>query len=245
MTLTIKIPLRAQVLVSKGDKIEPGTPLFEQKNKKNITVNIAEKLKIKPDLIFRYLDKIIGEDVQKGEILASKKGMFKTRKVLSTHEAIIKEVSHITGEITLLIDDDSESHPNVLENTVSGLKGTIERIDATTITIALKGAEAYPVKNVTADYAAELFYFTNDGLYFTANEDQLKNKLVVIDELKAHIEVKCEALGCVGFLYLSGKPTTQLPSASFIKKDVYDTMIRQSKKYGAFTTTDSLVAVYN
>lgn len=246
MTITIKIPDKARVLVSVGDKIEPEMPLFEQTKKKIITISISEKLKVKPEAIFRYLNKIIGEEVQKGEVLASKKGMFKTHKIFSTHEALIKEISHITGEITLLVDDETvEADTTSTQNALFGLKGVVEKIDQTTITVSLKGADAVNVKNVTADCAAELFYFINEGLYFTANEDELKNKLVIIENLKPHVEVKCEALGCVGFLYLTGHPTTDLPSAALTKKEEYDTMVSLGKKYGAFTITDSLVAVYN
>lgn len=246
MTITVAIPKIAHTLVSVGDKIEPGTQLYESKKKKNISINIAEKLSIKPDTIFHYLDKIIGEEVQKGELLASKKGLMRTRRVFATHEAVIKEISHVTGEIILMTDDEEvvvTSSP--VTNPLIGLRGVVEKIASNSMTINIKSGDSYEVKNVNSDCAAELYYFADESHYFTATEDDIANKIIVIDTLKPHIQVKCEALGCVGFLCASGSVQSDIAHATFVNQKDYDTMIRHKYKYGAFTTTDSIVCVYN
>ncbi len=243
MVVTIKIPSSAQILVKNDQRVDFGDELFELQKKSDMRIAIASKLKIAPEHIFKYLNRVIGEDVRAGELLASKKGVLTTKKVYSPREGIIKEISHLTGEIILSVSQDSNQVDQEVKKAF--FKGKIVDRQGDTFKVEINNGETFPLKTVSEDGGGKAFYFANESFYFTTDEDQLKDKIIVIDELKSHIEVKCETLGSAGFLFLKGKASENLPSASFSKIQDYDTMISLNKKYILFSKDDAVLVVYD
>ena len=108
MTIELKIPFSVHLLVKEDQLVDFKTPFFEFKTKKDINISVAKKLSIKPDKIFRYLKKLVGETIEKGEIIAEKKTFLSSKKIVSSHSGLIKEINHDLGEITLEINEKDE-----------------------------------------------------------------------------------------------------------------------------------------
>jgi hypothetical protein len=239
MTISFALPPDAVSNVKKGDHIEPDDVLFSVHSSELITIQIAERLHIKPEAIFHYLSKIIGEEITKGDILAQKKGNLFSHKVVAEHNGLLKEIDHHSGSISLLVANNEQNGKK------AGFRGDVEDINDNKISINIKNGVAIHVKNISGNGAGEIFYFESEGMYFSTSQEDLENKIIFIQEIKQHIAAKCEALGCVGFIYVKGEVKTDLPTAQFKTDDDYNLTKEKNKKYTIFSLEDKEAIVYD
>ncbi len=239
MITTLILPINAHLKVKKGDTVNFGDPLYEIESRKEVKINIADKLGIKPENIFRYVVKIIGEEVKKGELIAKKKELIRTKKIYSEHDGLIKEVNHQTGEILLVIDLNDKKIIN------SSFRGLINDVGKNQLKFKIENGKEFELKEINQDGGGEVFYFKKESLFFSVNEDQVKNKIVVIENLKSHIAAKCEALDCVGFLFLKGDLPTNLPGARVKNIEDYQEIIKLEKKYAFFSKENKTGIMYD
>lgn len=242
MSVTINIPDNARTTKKKGDKISLGDTLFEIQSIDAVVVNIAEKLHIKPDQVFQHLQKVIGEAVQKGELLAKKKGVLTTKKVTSPDSGIIRQVSHETGE--LIIEKATNKKSTLHKNTFQ-VVGVISDVNTKSVEIDVAGGQTIQAAIVTQDGAGALFYFSDEGLYFTIDSDSIQGKIVLIETLKPHIAAKCEALGCIGFIcHTDADESIDLPTAT-ISQDDYKKIVSAKKTHCIFSKSTKKILVYD
>lgn len=242
MVITITLPADAEILIKPGESVNFGDKLYQIARKNNLRVDIAKKLKIAPDKIFNFVIKVIGEEVKKGELLAQKKGFLTTKKVFSPVAATIREINHRTGEIILTTTDQS-AKKSVLG--YAFFRGKVLTIDNDLLKVDIEGGTPYPLRSVNNDGGGELFYFLDEAIYFTADENRIKDKIIVFNEAKPHIVVKCDALGCAGFLFASGEMESDQPSAILEKKEDFDKLVAQKLSYALFSKHDRSVIVYD
>ena len=109
MIINIQIEGKNNFLIKEGDKVDFEIPFLEKFSQSIITIDIAKKLDIDPGKIFRYLKKLVGEEIKKNQIIALKHGLLNSIKLVSEYNGHIKEVNHNTGKITINIDKNQKS----------------------------------------------------------------------------------------------------------------------------------------
>ncbi|OGK53501.1 hypothetical protein A3H78_04730 [Candidatus Roizmanbacteria bacterium RIFCSPLOWO2_02_FULL_36_11] len=242
MTANINIPEEAKLLVKEAENIEIGDPLYEVGKEDIFQINIAEKLKIKPQNIFQYLNKVIGENVKSGELLASRKGVIKTTKVFSPRESIIKEISHLDGIMTLSTSGKNASKKHT---TKAFFKGKIKTISNHQILVEIKNPLPVEVRAIQCDFGGEGAYLTEKNDYFTIDAHQIFDKVVITSELKSHLAIKCEAIGAAGFFFLKTKIDNDIPDATIIADDDFKKIVEERKKYVLVSKKDGLAIFYD
>ena len=98
------LPLKGEVLVAKGAKVEPDTVVAQTHLPGPVEpVNVANLLGVPPEDVPECMLKKEGEAVKSGEVIARSSsffGMFKS-EVKSKTEGTVENVSHVTGQVLL------------------------------------------------------------------------------------------------------------------------------------------------
>ncbi|MCS7258717.1 MAG: hypothetical protein NZ601_05090 [candidate division WOR-3 bacterium] len=99
-----RLPLKGQVLVSKGQKVQGEDIVARTSLPGDVTtVNVAGLLGVPPEDIKMMMVKRVGDEVRKNEVIAQSKGFFGLFKstVKSPIDGIIESISEITGQVIL------------------------------------------------------------------------------------------------------------------------------------------------
>ena len=99
-----RLPLKGEVLVSRGQDVEPDSVVARAELPGNVqTLNVAAKLGLDPARVGDSLAIPVGSFVRKGEVLATAKGMFGLFKnqVDSPADGTVETVSSVTGQLLL------------------------------------------------------------------------------------------------------------------------------------------------
>jgi hypothetical protein len=99
-----RLPLKGEVLVVRGQAVEPDTVVARAELPGNVqTLNLAAKLGMDPVRVGDSLTVPVGSFVRKGDLLATAKGMFGLFKaqVDSPADGTIETVSSVTGQLLL------------------------------------------------------------------------------------------------------------------------------------------------
>lgn len=238
MFITIALPENAELIAEKGKRITHGDPLYRVKQEKNQIIDIAQKLAIQPKQIFNCMIKMVGEKVKKNEVIALKKSLLSEKKIYADYDGIIQKIDHRAGLVILHIDKNENS---IVQSFFTGI---IHEKDDNRLKIYLEKGNRIELEATTNDWGGELFYFTDESLYFTINEESIKNKTVIIEYLSPHIQVKCEALGAIGFACMEKKDHTALPHAVFKKKDDYTQLIQSKKSFIICSAVEKIAIIY-
>lgn len=239
MIINLSLPKNCQIKVKKKEEVSFGHLLYQSNPPNLVSINIADKLNIEPADIFQFLTTTINQSIKKGQILAKKKGLFFSKKVFSDYDGVIKEINHLNGKIAIMTDDKSKR-----QNTYSTFKGLIEDYSKDCLKVDIKNGKSFPLAEVNKDGAGEIFYFEKEDFFFQINEDNIKDKIVIVEVLKSHLETKCEALGAKGFVFLKGQPT-DLAYAKIKNINDYQLIRRLKKKYIIFSKKDKIGIVYD
>lgn len=240
MQLVLSIPDNTKILIKKGDSIKIGDQLFLKETSQTVTVDISTPLKISKADVFHYIKKMIGDSVKTGEVLAQKKKFLGSKDVQSPVDGTISKIDHEKGEITIQTGT-VENH-----NTQNAFfAGTIIDIDQSKqiLTVECKDATSKPFKSIKQDFGGELFYFSDESLFYTVQESEVENKVLLIEELKSFIVSKCEALSVSGFVYQKGEVVTQIPSL-LVSSDDFKELVKSQKKYILFSHLEKKALIY-
>ena len=232
MIITIPIPPHASLLCKVGDKVDLGSPFYQRKKTSDEIIEAAKKLDIKPEKIFKYTVRYVGENVNSGDVLAQKKGLLGSNKVTAKHSGILKEINHIEGTIVMSLEHEEESVVGCY------FKGEIKEITASTLRLVVgKGIE------ITASKSPQLF--GGMVVYFSSPDKQefsdASGKIVVSQTLSHYQTSKLEALGAKGFITLA-LIETQIPYAQIAHEADYSKII--SDRYSHCLIDDTYSKIY-
>lgn len=99
-----RLPLRGEVLVTAGQRVEAGTVVARSELPGNVqTVNLAARLSLDPARVAAALVHPIGAFVRKGEVVAEGKSLFGlvSQKAEAPADGTIESVSPVTGQLIL------------------------------------------------------------------------------------------------------------------------------------------------
>ena len=202
MIINIPIPEDVKYLIQTGQTVNFDTQLIEIKERVDIAIHISQKLNIPSDKIFMYLKKFVGDDVNKGDILAEKKGFMTKQAVISEDEGIIKEVNHDSGEIVI-------SATKGRENQIKAFfKGEVLDLKKNSLKLKVHDGHAFTLKQASADFGGELHYLGDDSDLVS---QEIAEKVLLAENINPYIKVKTEALGIRGYISFQAPPDTQLP----------------------------------
>ncbi len=206
MILTITIPDEIKCLLKIGQKVDFNTPFLENKIISEQTISISNKLHILPSKIFKYLKKFVGDHIQKGDVIAEKKGLININVVVSEYAGVIKEIDHYDGSIVIsaLTAKDSQ--------TKAFFKGEVEAIEKSKLKLKVVEAQEFKLKLATENFGGQAFYFVDPNKAIFA--PQTSNKIMVSEIISSYLKAKSEALGIEGFVSLKNPPPeSNLPKA--------------------------------
>lgn len=141
MLVKRKLKGPGRILAQKNTEISPHDVLGHYKLTLGFTkINAAEKLNIHPSEVPKYLKKTVGKAVYKGELVASRRGLFSTTRITAPTDVIFESLDESTGEITFkMLPKDT--------SLTAGVFGMVEDVDHSKgeITIKTMMTEAYGV----------------------------------------------------------------------------------------------------
>lgn len=238
MVLTIHVPEHAKILIKPGQKVDFNIPFYEILGVSDYEIPLSKKLEVKPDKIFHYLKKFVGEDVKKGEILAVKKTLFSTHKVLSENDGKIKEINHDIGLIIISVKNDEANKVKTY------FKGEVTEIKNREIHLKVENAKTFSLKKLSGEFGGEVFYLNSDKVpeIISAN---LEKKYVVTSLVTSYLESKVEALGIAGYITLHKLPEgTSLPYAQLKEIEDEKTIMKEKFPYCVTDTKSSTITFY-
>ena len=121
----IKRKLRGpgRILAQKNTEISPHDVLGNFKLTLGFTkVNLARELNVLPIDVPKFLQKAVGQTIYKGELVASKKGLFNKSQIIAPTDGIFQQLDEKTGEATFKL------LPREVSLT-SGVFGVVEDVD--------------------------------------------------------------------------------------------------------------------
>lgn len=218
MFLIITIPDEIKCLLKTGQKVDFNTPFFENKVVREETVTISDKLGIPQDKIFKYLKKFVGDRLEKGDVIAEKRGLISIDVVVSEYAGIVKEINHYDGSIVIstLTAKDSE--------TKAFFKGEVEKIEKSKLKLKVQEVEEFRLKQATENFGGQVFYFIDPQKSIFAT--QTSNKIIVSEIISSYLKVKLEALGIKGFVSLKNPPPdSNLPKAQIKNSEDFNKIL--------------------
>lgn len=236
MIINIQVGEKSNLLIKEGDKVDFGTPFREKTFQSTITIDLAKKLNIDPGKIFRYLKKLVGEEIKKNELIASKNGLLTSIKLVSEYNGHIKEVDHKTGKIILNIDKTGK----LVEKCF--FKGKIKSIKDNEIKVEVNKGEEYPLKMTSNSFGGEVLYLKKETDLQSSN---VSKRIIVVDTISDFFQIKAEALGAKGFVTLIKTPDpTELNQAIIKNIDDMKKIIKNNYIYCIIDQKGSKITFY-
>lgn len=225
MLITISIRDSRDVLIKPGQKVDFNTPLFQDETIKEIIIPIAKKLNVPSAKIFRYLQKFVGDKVEKGEILATKKTLLSTNRITSESSGVIQEIDHTQG--TIIVKSSQKNN----KTHSSYFKGEVTDVKKTTLTIKVTEGKEYPLKMVSNNFGGRAFYLEKQSLS-DLREDQVSRHVLISDSLSPYLQSKTEALDIKGYIVLRNPPQeSTLPIAQIKNIDDFAEALKVHYEY--------------
>lgn len=194
MNISVTIPSEVKCLINPGQNVDFTTPFLENKFVSEITIPVAKKLNIPSDKIFNFLKKFVGDTVEKGDVLAEKKGLITNSKVLSGTKGVLKEINHNTGD---LIISSLTSKSGFIS---SFFKGEATEIVDHQLKLKVKDSHEFNLKQSNSEFGGEAFYLKDTSKPIFA--PQMLNKIMICETITPYLLIKTEALGIKGFITL-------------------------------------------
>ncbi len=195
MLITFSVSTGDSLLIKAGQTVDFTSLLAKKTFSKQTKINLAQQLQIDPKNIFMHLTKVVGDEITKGEVIAKKKTMLSEKQYVSEHQGTIKEIDHEDGSILINTKTATE------EKTHSFFKGEVEAIKKNEITLKVKKAKGFALKEASGDFGGEVFFIQTEAPGMVSNDD-VERKVIFIDSIKSYSQVKFEVMGIAGIVTL-------------------------------------------
>lgn len=238
-TINLSIPKNSQLLIEMGKNLDFQSPFYQIKKTLREKIPLAKLLNIDADKIYRYIKKAVGQKVRKNEIVAQRKGFFLEKKIFSPIDGEIVEINHENGEMIIAY----QSKDNKIKNCF--FKGVVKEIKNNIVTVQIKNGLKILLNEVNLQAGGEIFFYKSDSLFFQISEEDIKDKIVITEKLTSHVNLKCETLGCSGFLFVEKEKRPSIPFGRFNSTNDFKRIIDNNFKYCLFSNIDQFVVFYH
>lgn len=196
MQFTVHFPETSQCVLKGGQNVDFNTPFLKHKVQEDSNFSVSQRLHVPPEKIFHYMKKFVGDTIHKGDILAVKKGLLSTQKLMAETDGVLKEINHTDG--TIVISQSKEAKDTVMTT----FKGHVVEVEKNKVVIKVKSGKEYPLKKTTGDFGGSVFYIEHPEQTIFSSAD-VGQKIVVTEKLNEYLETKLEAVGVTGFVSLT------------------------------------------
>lgn len=217
MIISIFIPEDSRCFLKIGDKIDFGKVFLEKKINQQTDILISKQLNIVPKNIFRYLKKLVGDEVKKDEVIAVKKDLFNEKKILSPFDGLIKEIDHEQGKITLTINEKTK------KTFTAFFKGEVVDLKKDHFNLEIGKGDAFDLKKTELSFGGETLYLREKDIS-NLNSLTVNKKIIVTESISPFVQSKIEALGAIGIITsikpseTTAIPTSQIKNSNDLKK---------------------------
>lgn len=238
MVVKLQIPESAEIHLTKGQKVTVHEPFYSQASHEDIVVPFARKLGIKPQDIFKHTKVVVGDQIKEGDVLGEKKRVIGTSKLTADSAGTVKRIDHLTGEIVIsAISDRSRATPAFFSADVTDISE-----EDHTISVELGKTIEY---DATGDIdCGGMLNYIPDKDFFLCGEEDVKDRIILLDTVQSHIETKIEALGAEGVIFVEGTPPTSIPSIQLKSASDFEKLKEADDKRVLFSHLDSKLYVY-
>lgn len=238
MTITFQISSEDNLLIKKDQDVDFKTPLTKQVYTKDAKINLAQKMQITPQNIFIHLTKVVGDEIQMGEVLAKKKSLLGEKKYTSEYSGVIKAIDHTEGSVLISTKTKQEKIKYAF------FKGKVGEIKKNEVTLNVKKAKTYPLKEVSSDFGGEVLFVGESSLE-RLTEEEVENKVLFINSLKSFNRVKFEVMGLLGFIMVQElNGDTTVPHASLKSAEDLDEIKEVDYPYCLVSKKNNLIYLY-
>lgn len=231
MLVTIPIPEGVKCLLKPGQEVNFGTPFLKTGKDVATTIPLSKKLGVPSSKIFRYMKKLVGDSIQKGEIIASKKTLLSEMHIKSENEGVIKEINHYEGSI--IIVEKSEEQDAVR----AFFKGVVEHVRKNEFDINLSGAKDFDLKKPEISFGGHFVVLESDKIA------EMQDTVIFAESMTTYVLAKSEAMGAVGYVTLT-KIDTNLPAAQLKNIDDAKKIASLSFPYCLIDSVSSKLYLY-
>ncbi|MCX7996479.1 MAG: hypothetical protein N2691_01820 [Patescibacteria group bacterium] len=193
MKIPILVPSDAELLLSRDQKVDFGTPFLRRSATRDVRIPLAASLGFPPDRIFVHLHKFVGDVVQKNEVLAERKTMMSTKQYLSEHNGVIKEINHYDGSVTITVRTGE-----CVEETCY-FRGTVEEIEGGFLFVRVSRGKAYQLAVPCQYFGGKILYFEGTPVH-KITEETVNETVICAPKFQSYDHTKLEALGARGFI---------------------------------------------
>jgi len=217
MIVKVHISEDSRCLLKPRNEVSFGDLFLEKKTNLETEVFISRDLKISPKNIFRFLKKLVGDQVKKEEAIAIKKDFFGKKIVTSQVNGIIKIIDHNSGKI--IISDDEKFKTT----TKAFFKGEVIDIRKNYLELKLEKAEQFELTSSSSNFGGQTYYFEQSDIYGLTSS-KIENRIIISKSFNALIQAKIEAIGALGLVSLTrlderhGIGTAQIKNIADFKK---------------------------
>ncbi|KKQ38618.1 MAG: hypothetical protein US54_C0007G0038 [Candidatus Roizmanbacteria bacterium GW2011_GWA2_37_7] len=198
MKIKVKTPEKTKMLVEPGQKVDFSTPMSQILQKHMVYIPIAEMMGFDPKNIFQHLKHVIGDNIQKGDILAEHKSLFTTKQYLSEISGVLREIKHDAGTIAIEQEEKDSSTTNCY------FIGEIDGIYDGFLELNVNDVHTAKLYHQTPYFGASIFYLDPSGKY---SDDDLEDACIFAPAVNPIDAVKMETLGACGLITKSKIPT--------------------------------------
>lgn len=225
MVLIIPPPEKGKPLIKVGQKVDFATPLYEEKTMREVKVYISQKIDVSPKKIFQYVKKLVGDSVDRGEIIAEKKAFMGGKSYKSEVSGILKEINHVDGSVLI---DVATSESTVLN---SFFKGEITSLTPLEIHLKVEKSKEYEAKDQGGKpFGGPVFYMKHETDPYS--EEEIAGRVIVSQAVSSYTQMKMEALGASGFVTLHHiTESTEVPRAAFKQIKDYEDACKHKLSY--------------
>ncbi len=173
------LPLKGNVLVKKGDKVNADTLVAETRLPgKVVPFNLANKLGVQPNMVNQFIKVKAGDEIQKGQMIAETKGFFGLFKtaIKSPIDGEIESISKITGQMLLR----EPRIPVQIKAFIDGI--VIDVVENEGVVIENKSAYVQGIFGIAGETTGEIKVLAKDATDIATPEqvdDSCKGKLIV------------------------------------------------------------------
>lgn len=211
-------------MIKEHDVVDFSTPFYKIESTESIKIPLSTILHFPPEKIFLALHKLVGEDIQKGDLIAEHKGMWGTKEYLSEHTGTISEINHHEGSITI------DAKTSNQDTKMCYFAGEILEITGESILLKTKSAKEFELEMTSEEFGGPVFTYNEDTRGRTT-EEQVADRVICGEEIPPYDQAKLEALGAKAFVTLRPlRDKTPLPYAKLTNIDALEDIIK-----GGFT----------
>ncbi len=223
MKVPVKFPENAELLIQAGQTVDFGTPFLRKKATSAIRVPLSEILNFPPDKIFLSLKKVVGDAVQKGDLIAEHKGMFSTKQYFSSVDGVIREIDHLTGTMTIELESGEE---NVIPSFVMG---EVDSIGDGYIELKVNKAKKIDIEESTHYLGGPIYYIADIEKPLT--EDDIYEKIIVGHNVNPLDHAKIETLGAKGFVSSTKVPLGAIKQITIMNTEDLEELMKEQYPY--------------